>query len=417
MPYNDNAPPLTPEPTTEPTAEYSGWFGADPDLPGFKLNPHGLYKHLRETAPVNLTPNGVWRLTRYADIQRLLKRTPAGMRDSNGIIGTMSKEESDANRFILQMDPPDHDRIRRLVSKAFTPSSLSAIGPSIQSSIDEVLDSLDTAQGPIDIISNLALPVPAASICATLGVPSSDKEKLSQWVSWATFKLVGGAFGDKQKQATEALDNLINYMLVLIEERRNKPTDDILGALICAEEAGDRLDTQELLFNSIGLLVAGLETTIGLIAHAMRCFARFPEQWELLYQQPELLDSAIEECLRFEPSVAATVRTLHEDSEFGGIKIPKDSRIMAVLIAANRDPAVFKDPDVFDITRHDGKHCSFGGGIHFCLGSHLARLNAQIALSSMVKRFTNLQLNDDDIEWAPSLFRIPGVMPMSMTAR
>lgn len=402
---------------SQATPEYAGWFGADPDLPGFKLNPHGRYKHLREVAPVNLTPNDMWRLTRYEDIQRLLKRTPAGMRDSDGLIAGMTREESDANRFILQMDPPDHDRIRRLVSKAFTPSALTAIGPLVQQSIDQELDKLDPVSAGMEVISQLALPVPAASICAMLGVPFSDKERLSGWVSLATFRLAAGAYPQMQEQAAEALQKLIGYMLELIEERRKKPTDDILGALVCAEEEGDRLDSNELLFNSIGLLIAGLETTIGLIGHAMRCFARFPDQWELLYQQPDLIDSAIEECLRFEPSVPITVRTLHEDTEFGGIVIPKDKRVMAVLIAGNRDPEVFSDPDKFDITRNEARHCSFGGGIHFCLGSHLARLNTQIALSSMVNRFTNLKLNDEDIEWAPSLFRIPGKMPLQVTRR
>jgi hypothetical protein len=250
-----------------------------------------------------------------------------------------------------------------------------------------------------------------------LGVPFSDKNMLSEWVSLATYRLAAGAYPQMQEQAAEALQNLISYMMALIEERRKNPTEDILGALVSAEEEGDRLDVEELLFNSIGLLMAGLETTIGLIGHAMRCFARFPDQWELLYQQPDLLDSAIEECLRFEPSVPLTVRTLHEDTEFGGIVIPKDNRVMAVLIAGNRDPAVFSDPDKFDITRNEARHCSFGGGIHFCLGSHLARLNTQIALSSMVGRFSNLELNDEDIEWAPSLFRIPGMMPMRFTRR
>ena len=397
--------------------QYAGWFGANPDLPGFKLNPHALYKQLRETAPVNLTPNDMWRLTRYEDIQRLLKHTPAGMRDSEGLVAGMTREESDANRFILQMDPPDHDRIRRLVSKAFTPSALTAIGPLVQHSIDEELNKLDPLSTTIDVIPKLALPVPAASICAMLGVPFSDKEMLSEWVSLATYRLAAGAYPEMQEKAAEALQKLIVYMMALIEERRENPTEDILGALVSAEEEGDRLDIDELLFNSIGLLIAGLETTIGLIGHAMRCFARFPEQWELLYQQPDLLDSAIEECLRFEPSVPLTIRTLHEDTEFGGIVIPKDQRVMAVLIAGNRDPAVFSDPDKFDITRSEARHCSFGGGIHFCLGSHLARLNTKIALSSMVGRFKNLKLDDDDIEWAPSLFRIPAKMPMQLARR
>lgn len=396
---------------------YQGWFGANPNLPNFKLNPHPLYKHLRETAPVSLTPDGNWRLTRYEDIQRLLKHTPAGMRNSEGLIAGMTKEESDANRFILQMDPPDHDRIRKLMSKAFTPSALTAIRPLVQQSIEQELDKLGKQTTNIDIIANLALPVPAASICAMLGVPFSDKDMLSEWVSLATYRLAPSANPDMQDQATAALEHLIVYMSGLIEQRQQNPSNDILSALVSAEESGDRLDMNELLFNSIGLLIAGLETTIGLIGHAMRCFAKYPDQWELLHQQPGLIHLAIEECLRFEPSVPATIRTLHQETEFGGITLPKDSQVIALLIAANRDPAIYSEPDRFDITRNEARHCSFGGGIHFCLGSHLARLNTEIALSTMVGRFTQLQWNDADIEWAPSLFRIPAKMPMGISQR
>lgn len=396
---------------------YQGWFGADPSLADFKLNPHPLYKQLRETAPVNLTPEGNWRLTRYDDVQRLLKHTPAGMRDSEGLIAGMTKEESDANRFILQMDPPDHGRIRKLMSKAFTPSALTALRPLVQQSIETELDKLSDSTTTIDIISTLALPVPAASICAMLGVPFSDKDMLSKWVSLATYRLAPTANPGMQEQAEEAIQKLIVYMSGLIEERQQNPTHDILSALVSAEESGDRLDMGELLFNSIGLLIAGLETTIGLIGHAMRCFAMYPEQWELLYQQPALIHSAIEECLRFEPSVPATIRTLHEDTEFGGITLPKDSRVIALLIAANRDPTIFSEPDKFDIRRNEARHCSFGGGIHFCLGSHLARLNTEIALMAMSRRFSQLEWDDQDIEWAPSLFRIPERMPMTLTRR
>jgi len=194
-------------------------------------------------------------------------------------------------------------------------------------------------------------------------------------------------------------------------------SEDILGLLVSVEEAGDKLSTEELLQQSIGLLIAGLETTIGLIANGMVCFARYPEQFEKLATNPDLVGSAVDECLRFEPSVPFTRRVLWEDTEFQEIIVPANATIYAVLIGANRDPAVFTEPDLFDITRREAKHCYFGGGIHFCLGSHLARMNAELAFTAMAERFTDLEVDEAQIEWAPSLFRIPGRIPAQFELR
>ena len=393
-----------------------GWYGVNPHQSDLKSNPHALYRQLREEQPVNLTPDGNWRLSKYADIQKLLKHSNAGMRHLNGLIPGESKEESDASKFMLRMDPPDHDRLRRLVSKAFTPRALSAIRPAIQPVVDGELDRIaDT--GEMDLVADLALAVPAASMCCMLGVPFEDRHKLSQLVSLATYRLAKTGYPELQPAAEAAIMELASYMMVLIEQRREQPTDDILGQLVAAEEAGDRLSTEELLQQSIGLLIAGLETTIGLIANGMACFARYPDQLERLAHNPNLIDSAVEECLRFDPSVPYTIRVLREAAEFGGITIEADAIVSAVLIGANRDPDIFSNPDQFDIGRTDAKHCSFGGGIHFCLGSHLARLNAAVAFSSMASRFTNIRLQDNSIEWAPSLFRIPGKIPVFFDLR
>ena len=167
----------------------------------------------------------------------------------------------------------------------------------------------------------------------------------------------------------------------------------------------------------IGILIAGLETTIGVIGNGMRVFARHPDQFELLAAKPELIDTTVEEMLRFEPSIPMTVRVLWEDTEFGGITIPANSVVNAILIAANRDPEAFDRPDQFDITRNGERHCSFGGGIHFCLGSHLARMNADVAFSSIAQRITDIELIEEGFEWAPSLFRIPGNVPARFKLR
>ena len=393
-----------------------GWYGADPTTMDLKPDPHPYYRALREQQPVNLTPHGDWRLSRYADVQKLLKHSNSGMRDTRGIIPGETAEDSAASRFMLRLDPPDHDRIRNLVSKAFTPRALNAIRPAIEPLVIGELDRV-ADQGSMDIVADLALAVPAASMCAMLGVPFEDRHRLSELVSVATYRLAIQAYPHLQEASEAAVLELAHYMLGLIEERRARPTDDILGQLVQAEENGDTLDNDELMQQSIGLLIAGLETTIGLIANGMACFSRYPDQFELLAAHPELATRAVEECLRFEPSVPVTRRTLWEDTVFGDYTIPRDASVFAILIGANRDPEVFSEPDRFDITRDEARHCSFGGGNHFCLGSHLARMNAVIAFTAMAERFTSLEVDEDALEWAPSLFRIPGKLPATFGRR
>ena len=394
----------------------AGWYGVDPTTQDLKANPHALYKHLREQQPVNLTPTGDWRLSNYADIQKLLKHSNSGMRDLDGLIPNETREESDASKFMLRMDPPDHDRLRSLVSKAFTPRALNLMRPAVESLVASELDRV-APQGEMDLVADLALAVPAASMCAMLGAPFEDRHKLTSLVSLVTYRLAKHAYPHLQRQSEAAIMELATYMMQLIEERRARPTQDILGQLVTAEEAGDRLSNDELLQQSIGLLVAGLETTIGLIANGMVCFSRYPEQFEKLAAEPALVNSAVEECLRFEPSVPVTIRVLWEDTQFSGVTIPANATVLALLIGANRDPAVFTRPDEFDITRNEAKHCSFGGGIHFCLGSHLARMNAEIAFTQMARRFTAISVDEAQIEWAPSLFRIPGKIPTRFKLR
>lgn len=393
-----------------------GWYGFNPHERDVKYSPHEMLRELREQAPVNLTPEGRWRLSRYQDIQKLLKNSSVGMRDLNGCIPDHSREESDASKFMLRMDPPDHDRIRGLVSKAFTPRALAAIEPQVRTMVDaELAKTVPT--GTIDFATDLALLVPAASMCAMLGVPLEDRDKLSTLVSQSTYMLAVKAYPNLLPMASQAIEQLYVYMMQLIDERRKNPGDDILSALVMAEEAGDKLSDEELIQQAIGLLIAGLETTMGVIGNGMRCFAQHPEQFELLAAQPDLVESAVEECMRYEPSIPFTIRVMWEDTEFDGITIPANGVVQAMLITANRDPEMFSNPDTFDITRKKAKHCSFGGGIHFCLGSHLARMNAAVAFSSMADRITNIELDDDGFEWAPSLFRIPGKIPARFDLR
>ena len=396
-----------------------GWYGSEPVEGTQQEDPYSGFKELRETQPVNLTPDGGWRLTRYEDIQYLLRKASSGMRQTNGLIPGQGEEVPGSGLFMLLQDPPTHTRLRKLVKKAFTPRAIEAWRPRVHAITNDLLDRV-ADRGEMDLVTDLARPVPATLICELLGVPVEDQDDFTQWTADATHGLVTvRGLGDEamSKRVEAASGALIAYFNQLIETRRSKPSDDLLSILIAAEEDGDKLDPLELLSQSIGLLIAGFETTIGLIGNGLTTLIRHPEELAKLRAHPELTASAVEECLRYSGPIVATVRVLHEPTMFGGYEIPCDAQVVAILAAGNRDPDVFEDPERFDIARYaPGRdtpaHLSFGGGVHFCLGAHLARLETEIAIGSLVQRFDELELVNETTEWGRSLFRVPGQIPM-----
>ena len=394
-------------PAASATASNDPWLGANPLDPAFRRDPYPFLRHLREVDPVNETPLGIWRLSRYDDVVRLLEREPTGVRMSDGTlpgegIGGRSAE------FMLQQDPPKHTRLRKLVSKAFTPRALEALRPRVQALVDELLDRAEK-RGAMDVIADLALPVPATVICEMMGVPVADRDHFTEWTAQATHLLAAMiAPPDVVERGLAASDALTAYFENLIAERRTRLSDDILSNLIRAEEEGDRLSQSELLSQSIGLLIAGFETTIGLIGNGVLALIRHRDQLDKLRADPRLIGSAVEECLRFDGPILLTVRYLRADTAFSGKIVPRDRPIFALLSAANRDPAHFPDPDRFDITRTPNDHVAFGGAPHFCLGAHLARMEAQIAIGTLVRRFDHLELASNELEWGRSLFRVLG---------
>ena len=234
------------------------------------------------------------------------------------------------------------------------------------------------------------------------------------WTTDATHGLAAAlASPEVLARARAAGEALRDYFVGLIDERRSRLSDDLLSGLIRAEAEGDRLSSTELISQAIGLLIAGFETTIGLIGNGVRALLDHPEQLEKLRSRPELVASAVEECLRYDGPIVLTQRILHADAEFGGKIIPKDTTVWAMLAAANRDPAQFPDPDRFDIERDPNAHLAFGGGAHLCLGAHLARMEAQIAIGGLVARLPGLALETEAIEWGASLFRVPARLPVS----
>ena len=393
------------------------WRGCNPLDPAFRDDPYPGLRRLREVDPVNLTPIGFWRLTRYADVMRLLYDVPAGTRTTDGVLPGVDESLSGQRQFMLQQDPPAHTRLRRLVSRAFTPRAIAAIRASIQRIVDQCLDQV-APRGEMDVIADLALPVPSTVICEMLGVPVADRDRFTLWTAQATFGLAAGVLPPEMlAQAAAAGMALAAYFQELIAARRTRLGDDLLSALIRAEEEGDRLSPSELISQAIGLLIAGFETTIGLIGNGVRALVEHPGELAKLRARPEVITSAVEECLRYDGPIILTARVLHADAEFGGKTIPRDAKVWGMLAAANRDPAVFRAPDTFDIERQPNEHVAFGGGAHFCLGAHLARLEGQIAIGSLVARFDDLALLSPTVEWGPSLFRVPGRLPLGFRAR
>jgi cytochrome P450 len=249
-----------------------------------------------------------------------------------------------------------------------------------------------------------------------LGVPVADRDRFTRWTADATHGLLGELASPEVRARSDAAAlGLAGYFEALIGERRKRLGGDLLSELIRAEEAGDRLSPAELLVQAIGLLIAGFETTIGLIANGAAALARNPEQTAKLRARPELVPNAVEECLRYEGPIGLTSRVLHEEARFGELLLPPDSEVWAMLWAANRDPERFPDPDRFDVERANAReHLAFGGGTHHCLGAHLARMEAQEALGGLVARAPRLELLSDRVEWGPSLFRVPGRLPMRL---
>jgi pimeloyl-[acyl-carrier protein] synthase len=378
--------------TSEPVA-------FNPFLPEVIANPYPTYHRLRQEDPVHLSPLGIWALSRYDDAAMLLRDPRFGRRGFQQILESRFGRQGLGQSMLFQ-DPPDHTRLRTLVNKGFTPRVIEGMRSHIQQVVDGLLDQVKAA-GRMDVVADLAYPLPVIVICEMVGVPAEDREKFRDWSYAIARSLDAIAVPNEElaRRANEAQDALTAYFARLIEERRRAPRPDLLSALIAAEEAGDRLTTQELFATGILLFIAGHETTVNLIGNGTLALLRNPDQMQRLRAEPGLIASAVEELLRFDSPVQRTGRLLYEDVTIDGKTIPKGSIAVALIGAANRDPAHFPDPDRLDITRSDNRHLAFGWGIHFCLGAPLARLEGQIAFSTLLRRFPRLALAADQVEY------------------
>jgi cytochrome P450 len=380
----------------------------NPLLPEFRVDPHPFYQQLRTHDPVHWSAFlGFWVLTRYADCVTVLrdaKRFSADPRDITNYDVLM--QNIGENRPLIQMqrnwmlllNPPDHTRLRTLVTKAFTPRVAENMRPRIQGLVDELLDQVQSA-GKMDVIADLAYPLPVIVVAGMLGVPVEDRDKFKAWTRDLARTLDPILSPEILEAGDAATLAFIDYFKALVEKRRKDPQDDVLSALIAAEEQGDRLSEDELLATAILLLGAGHETTMNLIGNGLLALFRNPAQLEKLKADPTLIQSAVEEFLRFDGPVQMTARTALEPVEIGGRTIEKGQQAVIVLAAANRDPAQFADPDSLDIARKENPHIAFSHGIHYCVGAPLARAEAQIVFETLLRRMPKLRLQTEELEW------------------
>ena len=358
---------------------------------GFFDNPYRQYRRLREKAPVHQSPIGPWSLLGYEECARLIRDPSLSVEDRNATVSP---------RDILNMDPPDHTRIRRLLSKAFTPRRIEELVDTTQSLVDTMLDGIED-RGRLDVIPDLAFPLPFAVISRMLGMPEDDSESVRDWSHTLVQVLEPMLAPEELAKVMIAGENLRGRVTEVIEEKRKKPADDLLSALIAVEEQGDRLSEEELLDQVMLLYIAGHETTVNLIGNGMLALLRNPEQLNKLVKTPQLIDNGIDELLRFDSPVQFTRRVALADIEIDGNSVAAGSMIFAMLGSANHDPEHFgPNADELDLARLEAPHhLSFGGGIHHCLGAVLARMEGRIGIGSLVQRFPNMELTDEPAKW------------------
>lgn len=351
--------------------------------PAFLADPYPHYRELRESDPVHRDEDGRWIITRHADVTAIL-------RDD-----TRFSAQQDGSRSMLVSDPPKHTRLRSIVNKAFTPRAVNALAPRIEEIVRDLLDEIEASgDRDVELIARFAYPLPITVIAELLGVDKEHRDLFRKTGQQVAMLLGPHADPRVSDEAAKDRQQLFQYFEELIARRRAAPQDDLISALIAAEDAGDRLSHAELISMLFLLLVGGHETTVNLVANGVLALIRNPDQLALLTSGGVAPATAVEEILRYDPPVHYTGRIAAGDTEFHGRNIGRGQPVRLILAAGNRDPEAFADPDRLDLTRDPNPHLAFGWGTHFCLGAPLARLEAQIALPALLRRFPQPQLID-----------------------
>lgn len=392
---------------------------AQPELftPAFYADPYPAYRWLHGHDPVHRDPRMGWLITRYADIQSLAQDPRVSRAEVEATrLTNVPKEALKVARPVLDelqhevraKDPPAHAPLRRLLSTAFTPRMVERLRPRIERLTDDLLDAV-AAEGQMDVIKDLAYPLPATVIMELLGVPLADRDQLKAWtddrvVFLGSISVVSDPVS-VARQAASSVQQLTAYYRALIAQRRKEPRDDLLTAFTAtADDEAGMLTDEEIVSNAIFLLSGGHETTMNLIGNGLIALLRHPDQWHRLRADPDLAPAAVEELLRFDSPVQMVPRATTSRLELSGRSIPAGERLTLVIGAANGDPEQFPEPDRLDLGRAPNAHLAFGWDRHFCLGAHLARVQAQVVFRTLVERYPRMELavETDDLAWHPN---------------
>jgi cytochrome P450 len=384
----------------------------NPADPATNADPFPIFRRLQDEDPVHWSdPVRGWVVTRYDDVRAIaLDRAMSADRVRpffEVLPGEEQRRLADLGHYLtlwaVFKDPPDHTRLRGLMNRAFTPRAVEALRPNIERIVDDLIEPI-VERGSADLIADFAYPLPASVIMDMLGVPRSDLGVMKVWSDdIALFVGIARATPDKYAKAQAGTREMAAYFRRLVTERRKAPREDMISALIAAEEQAQHLTEDEIVATCILLLFAGHETTANLIGNGVLAFLRHPGELAKLRARPELAADAVEECLRYDGPSGALARVVAVGHDMGGRQLKAGERVYAWMNAANRDPRRFTDPDRFDIERPDNRHLTFGHGAHFCLGAPLARLEAQIAFPRLFERLQGLELTTDEFEWMDSL--------------
>ncbi|AKJ00841.1 hypothetical protein ATI61_112104 [Archangium gephyra] len=395
--------------------------------PAFHADPYEVYARLREEDPVHRTVMGAWVITRYADVKTLLRDNTFGVFDIPTRIERKSQFLEKKNmgelrtlaqamrRWLMLCDPPDHTRLRSLVNRSFTPGAVESLRPRVQEMVDRLLARVRHT-GRMDIVNDLACPLAVTMIASMLGVPEEAHASVTRWADGLSRVLDPLRSLEQYAEMNNVAQEFLAYFRELFAERRRHPREDLISSLIAVTDQGDKLTEDEMLSVCMLLFIAGEKTTVNLIGNGTLALLKNRGEMERLRQDPSLIRGAIDEMLRYDSPVQLNTRVPKKDVTLHGKTIPAGDLIYFSLGSANRDPTQFPDPDRFDITRREKGHLAFSGGIHYCLGAALALIEGQVAFSTLVREFPDLELVPGEIDWQKEIiFRGPQTLPVTFS--
>ena len=374
--------------------------------PEARRDPYPFYARMRSEDPVHRSAQGIWHLTRYSDVETALgdlrlsndrDRMTRAYGALGGDLSAFSRITDRLGRVMTNTDPPDHARLRRLANRAFTARRVEALRDGVQRIVDRLIDDAVAAGPAMDLIEAVAAPLPLSVVCELFGIPAEDRPQVRTW-----FRRFGRMSEDLDKSEA-AIEQYEEYLARLVRRRRADPGDDLISALVATQAQDDRLTDSELLSTCFVLITAGDETTTHLLGNGMLALLRHPDQLARLREDPALIRTAVDELTRYDTPTQAILRVVAEDVGIGGRTLREGELVYLFLAATNRDPERFEDPDRLDLSRSGNRHLSFGNGPHFCLGGPLAKLQTEVAVSTLVRRLPQLRLADGAaLEWRPN---------------